>query len=57
MGADGYDLLRRACTRSGLFGFLAAFIAGFLVYGAALMLGTLALKWIVIGRAKVGVHR
>lgn len=57
MGADGYGLFIRACTRTGLFGFLIAFIAGFLVYGAALTLATLALKWIVIGRAKAGVHK
>ena len=57
MGADGYGLFIRACTRTGLFGFLVAFIAGFLVYGAALTLTTLALKWIVIGRAKAGVHK
>ncbi len=41
----------------GLFGFLVAFMAGFLVYGAAPTAGTLALKWAIIGGAKAGVHR
>ena len=57
MSADGFGLFRRACTRAGLFGFLVAFMAGFLVYGAALTAGTLVLKWAIIGRAKAGVHR
>ena len=57
MGADGFGLFRRACTRAGLFGFLVAFMAGFLVYGAALTVGTLVLKWAIIGRAKAGVHK
>lgn len=57
MGADGFGLFRRACTRAGLFGFLVAFMAGFLVYGSALTAGTLVLKWAIIGRAKAGVHK
>ena len=57
MGADGFGLFRRACTRAGLFGFLVAFMSGFLVYGAALTAGTLVLKWAIIGRAKAGVHK
>lgn len=57
MGVDGFGLFKRACTRAGLLGFLVAFIAGFLVYGAALTFATLALKWIVLGRANAGVHK
>ena len=57
MGVGGFELFRRACTKAGLFGFLVAFVTGFLVYGAALTAGTLLLKWAIIGRAKAGVHK
>lgn len=57
MGSDGYGMFMRACTRTGLFGFLVAFIAGFLVYGACLTAATILLKWIVVGKVPAGVHK
>ena len=57
LGADGFGLFRRAATDVGVFGFLVAFMAGFFVYGAGLTVFTLAIKWIVIGRVRAGVHR
>jgi hypothetical protein len=54
---NGYDIFVRACTQTGLFGFLFAFITGFLVYGAALVTATILLKWIVFGRVPAGVHK
>ena len=57
LGTDGFGLFKRAATDVGVFGFLVAFMAGFFVYGAGLTIFTLALKWIVIGRVRAGVHR
>jgi hypothetical protein len=54
---SGMELFVRACTRAGLFGFLIAFILGFMVYGAALTAATVLLKWLVIGRLPAGVHK
>ena len=53
----GLDLFLAACKRAGLFGFLLAFILGFMVYGAALTAATVALKWLIIGRMPAGVHK
>ena len=57
LGTDGFGLFKRAATNVGVFGFLVAFMAGFFVYGAGLTVFTIALKWIVIGRVRAGVHR
>ena len=57
LGTDGFGLFKRAATDVGVFGFLVAFMAGFFVYGTGLTVFTLALKWVVIGRVKAGVHR
>ena len=53
----GMSLFMAACKRAGLFGFLLAFILGFMVYGAALTAATVLLKWLVIGRMPAGVHK
>ncbi len=57
MGTDGYGIFVRACTRTGLFGFLIAFIVGFLAYGACLTVATILIKWIVVGKVPAGVHK
>ena len=55
--ANGLEIFKRACTRAGLFGFLLAFILGFLAYALALTAATVLLKWVLVGRMPAGVHR
>lgn len=54
---EGWAAFMRACTKTGMFGFLAAFIAGFLVYGCALTTATILLKWLTIQQMQAGVHK
>ncbi|KAK9904717.1 hypothetical protein WJX75_001194 [Coccomyxa subellipsoidea] len=53
----GYEAFLRACTKTGIFGFLAAFIVGFLAYGLALTLATIVLKWLIVQQMHAGVHK
>ncbi len=55
--AAGYSALIRACTKTGIFGFLAAFVAGFLVYGLALTIATILLKWLIVQQMRAGTHK
>lgn len=59
MGGAGavYEAFMRACTKTGIFGFLAAFIAGFLAYGLALAAATILLKWLLVQQMQAGVHK
>ena len=59
MGGAGavYEAFLRACTKTGIFGFLAAFIAGFLAYGLALAAATILLKWLLVQQMQAGVHK
>ncbi len=53
----GFDTFIRACTKTGIFGFLAAFVAGFLVYGMALTIATILLKWLIVQQMRAGTHK
>lgn len=54
--ANGQAFFVRAAVHTGVFGLLAAFAAGYAVYGAGLLAATVALKWALVGRMPAGRH-
>lgn len=55
--ANGQAFFVRAAVHTGVFGLLAAFAAGYAVYGAGLLAATVALKWALVGRMPAGRHK
>lgn len=55
--AQGQAFFVRAAVHTGVVGLLAAFAAGYAVYGAGLLAATIALKWVLVGRMPAGEHK
>ena len=55
--ASGEAFFVRAATHTGVVGLLAAFAAGYAVYGGLLLAATVALKWALVGRMQAGRHK